>query len=59
MSNFNCEYCDTPILEGEGGHYITSCKHYPLESRNIAPIYAQNKIRDEMIKSEVLYREVN
>ena len=31
MSNFRCEVCNTDILEGPGGHYVTGCPHYPLE----------------------------
>ena len=31
MSNFYCEKCGKAILEGSGGHYVTECKHYPLE----------------------------
>ena len=33
MSNFICEKCGTPILEGEDGHYITGCEHYPLNGK--------------------------
>lgn len=33
MSNFRCEVCNTDILEGPGGHYVTGCPHYPLETR--------------------------
>lgn len=33
MSNFYCEHCGTAILEGEDGHYITGCEHYPLSER--------------------------
>jgi|SRR5580765_2546198 len=31
MSNFNCQKCGKPILEDEGGKYITGCEHYPAE----------------------------
>jgi len=30
MSNFNCDICGLPILEGDNGEYITGCTHYPL-----------------------------
>lgn len=32
MSNFNCEKCGLPILEGKNGYYITECVHYPIEN---------------------------
>ena len=31
MSNFFCENCKAAILEGEGGHYVTGCEHYPVD----------------------------
>lgn len=33
MSNFNCPECGTAIVEGDGGHYVTGCEHYPLEKK--------------------------
>ena len=32
MSNFICEICGCPILEDEGGFYVTQCTHYPLDT---------------------------
>lgn len=34
MSNFICDKCGTYINEGNGGHYITGCEHYPIENMN-------------------------
>lgn len=31
MSNFNCGYCGTPILDSQEG-YITECEHYPIDT---------------------------
>ena len=31
MSGFNCEHCNTPIIDSDHG-YITECEHYPLET---------------------------
>ena len=36
MSSFNCEHCNTPILDTEHG-YITECEHYPLEQLKPQP----------------------
>ena len=36
MSNFNCEYCNTVIVENTDGMYTTECKHYPLTLSNLA-----------------------
>jgi len=33
MSNFICEKCGKEIVEGDDGHYITGCEHYPIESK--------------------------
>jgi hypothetical protein len=49
MSNFICEHCGTPILEGEGGHYITGCVHYP---DYIAPLSEEE---DEELRKETRY----
>ena len=35
MSNFICEECGAPILEGEDGHYITGCEHYPQDETDM------------------------
>ena len=40
MSNFNCPECGTPIIEGENGHYITWCEHYPKEE------FEKNSLKD-------------
>ncbi len=34
MSSFYCGKCGKKILKGEGGEYITECKHYPKEKLN-------------------------
>lgn len=31
MSNFYCETCNTAIIEGDNGEYVTGCIHYPIE----------------------------
>lgn len=31
MSSFLCDKCGKEILEGDGGHYMTGCKHWPLD----------------------------
>lgn len=36
MSNFNCEYCNTVIVENADGMYTTECEHYPLKLSNLA-----------------------
>lgn len=47
MSNFNCEYCNTVIVENADGMYTTECEHYPLKLSNLAkrsPILALAEI---------------
>ena len=44
MSGFNCEHCNTPIIDSDHG-YITECEHYPLEKLKPHP---RNKRYDFM-----------
>lgn len=43
MSSFNCEKCDTAIVDTSEG-YISECEHYPLEASN-NKIRVPNKVR--------------
>ena len=31
MSNFICPQCGINIIEGDNGHHISGCPHYPAE----------------------------
>jgi len=31
VSNFQCAECGTNITEGDDGHYVTFCEHWPKE----------------------------
>ena len=54
---FNCDICGMPIIDNDNGHWITGCKHYPLEYLNnpdnemdcttFGPMVLEIKIEDE------------
>ena len=33
VSNFNCEQCGSPIIDGSSG-YVTGCEHYPIHIKS-------------------------
>lgn len=47
MSNFNCEKCGLPILEGKNGYYITECVHYPIENLKELSMNSANEILNQ------------
>ena len=56
MSNFYCEHCGKPILEGKGGSYVTGCEHYPTEEREPEQRTYEQGGREKTVSSRCLIR---
>jgi hypothetical protein len=52
MSNFYCEICNTAILEGSNGKYITGCPHHPLVESSNKVLSKRKKDLIEFLETE-------
>lgn len=59
MSSFNCEKCNTPIIDTPGKGYITHCEHYPKENYPLYNKITEGRDENEKVGNEYLEQNIN